>query len=174
MASKNDYYDKEKCIFWTVLILFEVSYLSRFLFDVNAARLYANNLFAYLILEDLVLSFDSITFLFLLLVHFKNFKVDEKSTSVEDATSSRHGSLSFSVDEGDVSKIKLRMTNTPSNAGESIVLLSGGSPMSIDNQPSQAFSRPSDDASQQASPSIEAAGGSAVNLPSTLTESKRL
>ena len=70
----NYNFAKESCTLKTLLILFELSYLSRFLWDEFICEALASTDFAYSIAFDASLYMDVLPFIGLLLFHYRNFK----------------------------------------------------------------------------------------------------
>ena len=68
-------FSKEACTLKTLLILFELSYLSRFIWDEYFDdALFFRNYFTYCMGFDASLYIDVLPFIGLLLFHYKNFK----------------------------------------------------------------------------------------------------
>ena len=76
---------KETDILIVVLILFELSYLFRFIVELFANEMIDNERAQlWLILQNIAFIFEGISFLFLLVIHFKNFKPREKNVQSFD------------------------------------------------------------------------------------------
>ena len=66
---------REKKLLVTVLLIFELSYLFRFITDLMATGMEAKEeFFQLLMLLDLTYLFEAVSFMTLLILHFKNFR----------------------------------------------------------------------------------------------------
>ena len=86
MGQENDNFIAEKRRIFFILILFDISYFLRFIWDLTIAKI--ENSFVYLLLGDLVyLLCDGFTLLALLILHRKSFlnKVSQEEEGEESA-----------------------------------------------------------------------------------------
>ena len=87
----------EKCLLMTILFCFELSYLFRFTYDFWAPNLYGNDkFFQLLLLEDLSYVFEAVSFLALVIFHFKNFRPQASQERIGDPHDRKSKSLSTS------------------------------------------------------------------------------
>ena len=66
---------REKCVLITVLFLFELSYLLRFIFNEQGTDLLEKKeYFKFLLWQDVSYTFEAVSFLALIVFHYKNFR----------------------------------------------------------------------------------------------------
>ena len=86
MTGQTYSFKKESCTLTVTLFFFELSYLSRFLWDQFAKNILTYRSFANDMLYDVSLYLDVLPFIGLLLFHYKNFKYN-KEVNEEPETS---------------------------------------------------------------------------------------
>ena len=91
---------KEKCLLVTILFLFELSYLLRFIYNSWGSNLYDDEkFFQFLLLEDLTYVFEAVSFLALVIFHFKNFRPQASQERIDDPRDRKSKSFRASGDE---------------------------------------------------------------------------
>ena len=113
----------EKKLLITVLLIFELSYLVRFVTDINSSSMgEKKEFFQLLMLLNMAYLFEALSFMILLVLHFRNFRPQLTNEIFLDTAADDSGALEFDqrVDAYDrssvevVSNLIVDSTSTPS------------------------------------------------------------
>ena len=106
------YWKKSTCRLITLLIFFELSYLSRFLWDIVIINELEEDSFSYIIGFDITLYIDVLPFIGLLLIHHKNFKRSKKNLNDADVPNKREESSSMNESQDVYDLEEMTMTTS--------------------------------------------------------------
>ena len=100
----------EKTLLVTVLLIFELSYLFRFVTDMSCTGMgEKKEFFQLLMLLDLTYLFEALSFMILLVLHFRNFRPQLRNKITPETAESDSGTLEFDQrsDATDLSKVEV-------------------------------------------------------------------
>ena len=121
-ARSGYYWKKETCRLVTLLIFFELSYLSRFLWDMVIINDLEEDSFPYIIGFDVTLYIDVLPFIGLLLIHHNNFK-RSKNLGDADAPIKREKSTSMNESQNIVYDLEeINITASSMKSTEKVLL----------------------------------------------------
>ena len=98
---------REKCLLVTVLICFELSFLFRFVYNFECSKLNGELSLKYLIWQNLAWLFEAVSFLALIVFHYKNFRTYPNVKRINprnnnDNGNQNHGRLTTAVSRNTV------------------------------------------------------------------------